>query len=77
MNRAMNIVKHRLPNIEIRPVNLKNLRSEIKIVREIFNQAWKKNWGFIPLTEAEFDAVAKDLKFIRPSASAPASTTTP
>lgn len=64
MNRAMNIVKKRLPNIEIRPVDLKNLKSEIRIVREIFNKAWKKNWGFIPLSEAEFDAVAKDLKFI-------------
>lgn len=64
MNRAMKIVKHRLPDIKIRPVDLKNLKSEIDIVRNIFNQAWKKNWGFIPLTEAEFDAVAKDLKFI-------------
>ena len=64
MNRAMKIVKHRLPDIRIRPVDLKNLKSEIDIVRNIFNQAWKKNWGFIPLTEAEFDAVAKDLKFI-------------
>jgi GNAT superfamily N-acetyltransferase len=64
MNRAMKIVKHRLPDIKIRPVDLKNLKSEIDIVRDIFNQAWKKNWGFIPLTEAEFDAVAKDLKFI-------------
>ena len=64
MNRAMKIVKHRLPDINIRPVDLKNLKSEIDIVRDIFNQAWKKNWGFIPLTEAEFDAVAKDLKFI-------------
>jgi len=64
MNRAMKIVKHRLPDINIRPVDLKNIKSEIDIVRDIFNQAWKKNWGFIPLTEAEFDAVAKDLKFI-------------
>lgn len=64
MNRAMKIVKHRLPDINIRPVDMKNLKSEIRIVREIFNEAWKKNWGFIPLTEAEFDAVAKDLKFI-------------
>lgn len=64
MNRAMNIVKKRLPNIEIRPVDLMNIKSEIQIIREIFNEAWKKNWGFIPLSEAEFDAVAKDLKFI-------------
>ncbi|MFP8487789.1 GNAT family N-acetyltransferase [Gracilimonas sp. Q87] len=64
INRAMNIVKHRLPDIKIRPIDLKNLRSEIKIIRDIFNQAWEKNWGFIPLSEAEFDAIAKDLKLI-------------
>jgi GNAT superfamily N-acetyltransferase len=64
MNRAMEIVKHRLPGIEIRPVNLKKMKSEIKIIREIFNQAWKDNWGFIPLTEKEFQAAGKDLKMI-------------
>ncbi|MAL18837.1 MAG: hypothetical protein CL670_06930 [Balneola sp.] len=64
MSRAMDIVKRRLPDIEIRPVNLRKMNSEIKIIREIFNQAWKENWGFIPLTEAEFQAAGKDLKMI-------------
>ncbi|MCP9292217.1 GNAT family N-acetyltransferase [Gracilimonas sediminicola] len=64
MSRAMEIVKKRLPDIEIRPVNLKKMDSEIKIVREIFNKAWKDNWGFIPLTEEEFQAAGKDLKMI-------------
>ncbi len=40
------------------------MESEIKTVREIFNQAWKKNWGFIPLSEKEFEAAGKDLKMI-------------
>ena len=39
MSRAMDIVKRRLPDIEIRPVNLRKMNSEIKIIREIFNQA--------------------------------------
>ncbi|MEQ8524634.1 hypothetical protein [Gracilimonas sp.] len=64
MNRAMEIVKKRLPDLNIRPVNLKKMDSEIKIVREIFNKAWKDNWGFIPLTEEEFQAAGKDLKMI-------------
>jgi GNAT superfamily N-acetyltransferase len=64
MSRAMEIVKRRLPDIEIRPVNLRKMNSEIKIIREIFNQAWKQNWGFIPLTEGEFQAAGKDLKMI-------------
>lgn len=63
-NRAMEIVKKRLPGISIRRINLKKIRNEVKIIREIFNSAWKNNWGFIPLSEEEFDALAKDLKTI-------------
>ena len=64
MNRAMEIVKRRIPNLEIRPVNLKKMSSEIKIIQEIFNATWKNNWGFIPLSEEEFKALGKDLKLI-------------
>lgn len=64
MERAMDIVKRRMPDLEIRPVNLRKMKDEIQIVRDIYNQAWKKNWGFIPLTEEEFAAAGKDLKMI-------------
>jgi hypothetical protein len=35
---------------------------ELKIIKEIYNQAWSKNWGFVPLTETEIDDLAKNLK---------------
>lgn len=63
-NRAMEIVKKRLPSISIRKIKLKKIKEEVKIIREIFNSAWKNNWGFIPLSSEEFDALAKDLKTI-------------
>ncbi len=63
-NRAVEIVKKRLPGIHIREINLKNIKSEIKIIREIFNSAWKNNWGYIPLSTEEFESLAKDLKAI-------------
>lgn len=63
-NRAMEIVKKRLPGISIRKIRLKKIKEEVKIIREIFNSAWKNNWGFIPLSEEEFAALAKDLKTI-------------
>ncbi|PKD43969.1 GNAT family N-acetyltransferase [Rhodohalobacter barkolensis] len=63
-NRAMEIVKKRLPGISIRKLNLKKIKDEVKIIRDIFNSAWKNNWGFIPLSAEEFDALAKDLKTI-------------
>jgi GNAT superfamily N-acetyltransferase len=63
-NRALEIVKKRLPNIHIRKINLKEIKDEVKIIRKIFNAAWSKNWGYIPLSEAEFDSLASDLKVI-------------
>lgn len=62
--RAVQIVKKRLPDLEIRKINLKKIKEEVQIIRKIFNAAWKNNWGFIPLTEEEFDALASDLKTI-------------
>lgn len=64
MNRAVEIVKRRLPDIHIRKIRLKKIDEEIKIIQEIFNEAWKDNWGFIPLSEAEFKYLAKDLKAV-------------
>jgi len=46
----------------IRPANLKTLRQESRRLREIYNQAWEKNWGFVPFTEAEIEYMTKELK---------------
>jgi GNAT superfamily N-acetyltransferase len=46
----------------IRPANLKNLRDESRRLREIYNQAWEENWGFVPFTEVEIEFMTKELK---------------
>ncbi len=46
----------------IRPANLKNLREESRRLRQIYNQAWEKNWGFVPFTEAEIEFMTRELK---------------
>ena len=48
--------------VTIRAGNLKNIREESRRLREIYNQAWKKNWGFVPFTEAEFEFMTHELK---------------
>lgn len=45
-----------------RQVNLKRFKDEVKLIKEIYNQAWSKNWGFVPMTDEEFDHLAKGLK---------------
>lgn len=64
MMRAEKLVRHRLPDLHIREINLGNLKQEVDIIRRIFNRAWAENWGFIPLTEEELTHTAKDMKMI-------------
>jgi ribosomal protein S18 acetylase RimI-like enzyme len=48
--------------VSIRPGNTKNLREESRRLREIYNQAWEKNWGFVPFSESEIEYMTKELK---------------
>lgn len=50
--------------IHVRTVNLKEFEKEVEIVRRIYNDAWSRNWGFVPASEEEFRHLAKDLKQI-------------
>ncbi len=64
VNRAKQIVFTRNPGLNVRQIRLKRIFDEVDIIRDIFNKAWQKNWGFIPLTKEEFNELAKDLKSI-------------
>ncbi|MBK7106818.1 MAG: GNAT family N-acetyltransferase [Ignavibacteriae bacterium] len=48
--------------LKIRSVNMKNFHKELDLFKMIWNKTWAPNWGFIPMSEAEIDAAAKDLK---------------
>ena len=54
--------RRREPELRTRAANLAKIGEEIALVREIYNLAWEKNWGFVPASEKEFDALAKDIK---------------
>jgi len=53
--------------ITMRNIDLKNLKSEIDIVLDIFNEAWSDNWGFVPMTEGEIKNMADELKMVADS----------
>ena len=61
LQRLASRMKHRQP-ASIRMADLKNLKEEGRRIREIYNQAWQKNWGFVPFTEAEIEGMTKELK---------------
>lgn len=64
--RLLDALQERLKRhrIIIRKINMKNFKAEAKALREVYNKAWDKNLGFIPMTDNEFDYMAKDLKMI-------------
>jgi len=48
--------------ITVRPMRKKDIENEIEGFLEVYNAAWERNWGFVPLTEKEVRHYAKDLK---------------
>ena len=48
--------------IRVRGMRRRDLTAEIARFMEIYNAAWERNWGFVPLTEAEIEHYASELK---------------
>ena len=48
--------------IRIRPVDKSRWAEEVEIVLSILNDAWSKNWGFVPFTPEEIAYAGKKLK---------------
>jgi hypothetical protein len=53
-----------LPEVKARHVDMKNLDAEVRVIMDIFNDAWSDNWAFVPYTEAELAKLADDLRMI-------------
>jgi len=58
--------QHKRSEIEIqtRPINLKDLKSEVEIFTRIYNDAWSKNWGVSSISEADVNTVLSTLRFV-------------
>jgi GNAT superfamily N-acetyltransferase len=48
--------------IKLRTLDMKRFDAEVELIKALYNSAWEKNWGFVPLTNAEIDHLAKQLK---------------
>jgi len=47
--------------IVVRPPDQRRLKQEFAILKDIYNQAWEKNWGFVPFSDAELDDLVANL----------------
>lgn len=61
MRRLIAATAHRA---RVRPLDLKRFDAELSLLRDIFNDAWAENWGFVPFTAAEFDDLGRAFRFL-------------
>jgi GNAT superfamily N-acetyltransferase len=59
--RATELIRQR-QGISLRPLNLNNFEGEVARIKELYNAAWEKNWGFVPMTEHEIDHLAEQFR---------------
>ena len=63
LKRMQNLIKERY-DVNVRQVRFKgeDFKKDVDILRGIYNSAWQPNWGFVKMTDEEFDFLANDLK---------------
>ena len=49
-------------DVTLRTLDKRRFAEEVAIVKRVYNEAWQDNWGHIPMTDAELDYLAKQLK---------------
>ncbi len=52
--------------VVVRSLSRGNLERDADVMREIFNDAWEHNWGFVPLAEAEWKETVGTLTKLMP-----------
>jgi hypothetical protein len=52
--------------VRLRKLRRDKFSQEMEVLRDIFNDAWSENWGFVPFTKAEFDELGMSLRLLVP-----------
>jgi GNAT superfamily N-acetyltransferase len=62
LRRLAGALSKRSEKVTFRTINLREIANEARSIRQIYNEAWEKNWGFVPFTEKEFAYMTKEMK---------------
>jgi GNAT superfamily N-acetyltransferase len=49
-------------HVVLRSLDLRRFDDEVATIQNIYNSAWERNWGFVPMTDAEVRHMAKQLR---------------
>ncbi|MEQ8661599.1 MAG: N-acetyltransferase [Gammaproteobacteria bacterium] len=52
--------------VHMRPLDPRRRDSDLEILRDIFNDAWSGNWGFVPFTAEEFRTIGREMLMLIP-----------
>lgn len=58
------LIRREAGRVTVRPLDRRRFASEIALLRDIFNDAWSRNWGFVPFTAEEFDELGRNLRHL-------------
>jgi hypothetical protein len=50
--------------IRVRKLDLQHFDQEVALLKRVYNRAWERNWGFVPMTDPEMNHLADGLKAI-------------
>ena len=69
LRRLADVVRRRRPDIVYRSLDMNRYDEDTSQLNALFNQARENNWGYVPVTDEEFAALARDMKpFVNPDA---------
>jgi GNAT superfamily N-acetyltransferase len=61
LERAVEIMRQRM-GITLRPLDMKDFANEVERIKVVYNAAWEKNWGFVPMTDHEIEHLADQFR---------------
>lgn len=62
--RGRDLVLKRQPDLRVRTIDMSHFEDEARTILDIYNEAWSKNWGHVPMTDREFSRITKDMRQI-------------
>jgi hypothetical protein len=64
LKRGSELIMKKWTTLRVRHLDMSKFEDETRLIMDIFNEAWSENWGHVPMTEAEFQQLAKEMKQI-------------
>lgn len=61
LTRATQLMAERA-GVTMRPMRMQEFDRELERIKHLYERCWEKNWGFVPMTEAEIDHLAAQFK---------------